>query len=171
MQSLGYVGLRAQNVEDWASYGTRLLGMQIVDKSAATLALRMDDRKQRVMISADGGEGIGFLGFEVENSAALDALAAKLEGHGTKVARGVRALADERGVTDLIVFNDPVGNRLEAFHGPQIASGPFMPGRSISGFRTGPLGMGHVVLTAERSDDLIPFYTDVLGFRLSLIHI
>ena len=27
--------------------------------------------------------------------------------------------------------------------------------------------MGHVVLTAERSDDVIPFYRDVLGFRLS----
>ena len=165
--SLGYVGLRAGDVDEWASYGTRLLGMQIVDKSSATLSLRMDDRKQRVMISADGGEGLGFLGFEVGSAAALDALASRLEFHGTKVVRGVRALTDERCVTDLIVFNDPAGNRLEAFHGPQIASDPFVPGRSISGFRTGPLGMGHVVLTAERSDDLIPFYTDVLGFRLS----
>jgi 2,3-dihydroxybiphenyl 1,2-dioxygenase len=165
--TLGYVGLRAKNVDDWAAYGTRLLGMQIVDKSAATLALRMDDRKQRVMVSADGGEGMGFIGFEVANATALDALATKLERHGTKVARGVRALADERCVKDLIVFNDPAGNRLEAFHGQQIASDPFAPGRAISGFRTGPLGMGHVVLTAERSDDLIPFYTDVLGFRLS----
>src|SRR5207244_191440 len=148
-----YVGLRARNVEDWAAYGTRLLGMQIVDKSAATLALRMDDRKQRVMVSADGGEGMGFIGFEVANAVALDAFAAKLERHGTKVARGVRALADERCVADLIVFSDPASNRLEAFHGPQVASDPFVPGRSISGFRTGPLGMGHVVLTAKRSDD------------------
>jgi 2,3-dihydroxybiphenyl 1,2-dioxygenase len=165
--SLGYVGLRAGSVDDWASYGTGLLGMQIVDRSASTLALRMDDRKQRVMISADGGEGMGFMGFEVANAAALDALAAKLERHRIKVARGVRALADERGVADLIVFDDPAGNRIEAFHGAQIASDPFAPGRAISGFRTGPLGMGHVVLTAERADDLIPFYTDVLGFRLS----
>ena len=165
--SLGYVGLRAGNVDDWASYGTRLLGMQIVDRSAATLALRMDDRKQRVMISADGGEGIGFLGFETANTAALDALAAKLEGRGTAVERGTRALAEERCVADLIVFRDPAGNRIEAFHGAQVAADPFVPGRSISGFRTGPLGMGHIVLTAERSDDLIPFYTDTLGFRLS----
>jgi 2,3-dihydroxybiphenyl 1,2-dioxygenase len=76
-------------------------------------------------------------------------------------------LAAERKVRDLIVFADPIGNRLEAFHGPEIASDPFMPGRSISGFRTGPLGMGHAVLTAERLDDVIPFYTDVLGFHLS----
>jgi 2,3-dihydroxybiphenyl 1,2-dioxygenase len=67
----------------------------------------------------------------------------------------------------LIVFADPIGNRLEAFHGAEIASEPFKPGRSISGFRTGPLGMGHAVLTTERLDEVVPFYTDVLGFRLS----
>jgi 2,3-dihydroxybiphenyl 1,2-dioxygenase len=167
LQSLGYVGLRAGNTDDWLAYGTRLLGMQIVDKSAKTLALRMDDRKQRVIVSADGGEGMGFMGFEVANAATLDGLAAKLERHEVKVTHGSRALADERGVAGLIVFNDPAGNRLEAFHGQQIAPDAFIPGRSISGFRTGPLGMGHVVLTAERSDDVIPFYRDVLDFRLS----
>ena len=73
-------------------------------------------------------------------------------------ARGSRALADERRVKDLIVFDDPVGNRLEVFHGAEIASDPFQPGRSISGFRTGPLGMGHAVLHAERLDDVLPFY-------------
>ncbi|HWM48780.1 MAG TPA: VOC family protein [Xanthobacteraceae bacterium] len=167
LQSLGYIGLRAKNIEDWQSYGTRLLGMQVAERSASTLALRMDDRKQRLIVQADGGEGAAFLGFEVADAAALEGIAARLEAHGTGVARGARALADERLVADLIVFNDPVGNRIEVFHGPQIASDAFKPGRSISGFRTGPLGMGHVVITAARSDELIPFYRDVLGFRLS----
>jgi 2,3-dihydroxybiphenyl 1,2-dioxygenase len=53
------------------------------------------------------------------------------------------------------------------FHGAEVTTEPFKPGRSISGFRTGPLGMGHAVLTAERIDTVLPFYTDVLGFRLS----
>ena len=61
-----------------------------------TLTLRMDDRKQRVIVAADGGEGIGFLGFETANAAALDALAARLEANGTAIVRGTRALADER---------------------------------------------------------------------------
>src|SRR4051812_35141092 len=98
LQSLGYIGLRAKNTDDWLAYGTRLLGMQVVDKSAATLALRMDDRKQRLIVHADGGEGAGFLGFEAADGAALDALAARLEYHGVGVARGARALADERHV-------------------------------------------------------------------------
>ena len=44
---------------------------------------------------------------------------------------------------------------------------PFRPGRSISGFRTGPLGMGHVVLTVTSLAASLPFYCDLLGFRIS----
>jgi 2,3-dihydroxybiphenyl 1,2-dioxygenase len=167
LQALGYVGVRAKNLDDWVSYGTRFLGMQMVDRSAKKLALRMDDRKQRVIVNADGGEGIEVFGFEAADAHTLDAIAARLDRQGVSVTRGPRALADERFVKDLIVFSDPVGNRVEIFHGADIAADPFVPGRAISGFRTGPLGMGHVVLTTTRIDDMIAFYRDVLGFKLS----
>ncbi len=167
IEGLGYVGVRAKSLEDWSGFGTNFLGMQLVDKSAKTLALRMDDRRQRVVVTEDGGEGVGFFGWEVPDAAALDALAARLEKASVQVARGSRALAQERRVKDLIVFNDPLGNRLEIFHGPETTSEPFKPGRSISGFRTGPLGMGHAVLHVNDINDAVPFYRDVLGFRLS----
>ncbi len=50
---------------------------------------------------------------------------------------------------------------------PRRTSEPFKPGRNISGFRTGPLGMGHAVLHVKDINDAMPFYRDVLGFRLS----
>ena len=77
------------------------------------------------------------------------------------------ALADNRRVRGLISFRDPAGNRLEAFYGAEITDQPFSPGRSISGFRTGPLGLGHVVLTVKDIDAVMPFYVELLGFRLS----
>jgi 2,3-dihydroxybiphenyl 1,2-dioxygenase len=169
-QALGYVGVRAKDLGDWASYGSGLLGLQRIDKSRSTLAFRMDDRKQRIIVDADGGEGIGFFGWEVADAAALDALAAHLDDAQIKVAHAARALADERHVKDLIVLNDPQGNRLEIFHGAQTTTEPFKPGRSISGFRTGPLGLGHVVLnvdTPETIERMTTFYRDALGFRLT----
>jgi len=169
-QALGYVGVRAKDLADWAGYGSRLLGLQRIDKSRSTLAFRMDDRKQRIIVDADGGEGLSFFGWEAADAAALDRLAARLDDHGVKVARGARALADERHVQDLIVLNDPLGNRLEIFHGAEAATEAFKPGRSISGFRTGPLGLGHVVLnvdTAATIERLMAFYRDLLGFRLT----
>ena len=153
-QALGYVGVRAKDLGDWASYGSGLLGLQRIDKSRSTLAFRMDDRKQRIMVDADGGEGIGFFGWEIADAAALDRLAAHLEGAKIKVARGARALADERHVRDLIVLNDPLGNRLELFHGAETTSEPFKSGRAISGFRTGPLGLGHVVLNVDSRETI-----------------
>jgi len=167
VQALGYVGIRAKGLDDWAAYGTRLLGLQRIDKSRSTLAFRMDDRKQRIIVDADGGDGIGFFGWEVADAAVLDALAARLELNGIMVARGSAALADERRVKDLLVFNDPVGNRLEAVYGSETTSDPFLPGRSISGFRTGPLGLGHVVLHVDNVEAVLAFYRDILGFRLS----
>src|ERR1700681_3389245 len=136
VQALGYVGVRAKALEEWADFDSSFLGMQRVDKSRSTLAFRMDDRKQRLLVDADGGEGIGFMGWELADAAALDALAARLEQAGTNIAPGSRALAAERHVRDLIVLHAPAGNRLEFFHGPESASEPFRPGRNISGFRT-----------------------------------
>ena len=79
-QALGYVGMRAKSLENWATYGTKLLGLQKIDRSRTSLAFRMDDRKQRIVIDADGGEGIGFFGWEAADAAALDAIAARLAG-------------------------------------------------------------------------------------------
>jgi 2,3-dihydroxybiphenyl 1,2-dioxygenase len=170
VQSLGYIGVRADSLEDWSTYAGGLLGLQRVDKGGKTVAFRMDDRKQRIVVDGSGGKGIGFFGWEVADGAALDAVAARLEKAGFKVARATRALADERHVKDLIVSSDPFGNRIEIFHGPETASDAFKPGRNISGFRTGPLGLGHAVLTVENDEaiqKLLPFYRDLLGFRLT----
>lgn len=165
LQALGYVGVSTRKLDEWAAFATRFLGLQLADKTRAAQAFRMDDRKQRLVIEEGDGEGPSFYGWETANAAALDAVAADLERAGVQVARGSRALADERRVKDLIVFGDPAGNRVEICHGAEVTTEPFQPGRSISGFRTGALGMGHAVLTAERIDELIGFYRDVLGFR------
>jgi 2,3-dihydroxybiphenyl 1,2-dioxygenase len=167
VQALGYVGLRAKSLEDWGDFGSAFLGMQRIDKSRSTLAFRMDDRKQRLLIDADGGEGIGVMGWELADAPALDALAARLEQAAVSVVRGSQALMAERHVQDLIVAHDPAGNRLEFFHGAECSAEPFLPGRNISGFRTGPLGMGHVVLHVDQIERVMPFYRELLGFRLS----
>jgi 2,3-dihydroxybiphenyl 1,2-dioxygenase len=167
IQGLGYVGFGSADLDDWRQFGTGLVGLQAVERGNALLAFRMDDRKQRIVIDRSMAEGMRFFGWEVADAAALDALAARLEQHKIDVVAEPQTLADARRVRRLISFRDPAGNRLEAFYGPEIDETPFRPGRSISGFRTGPLGLGHAVLTVESIDAMMPFYVDVLGFGLS----
>jgi 2,3-dihydroxybiphenyl 1,2-dioxygenase len=167
VQALGYAGFGSAALDDWRQFGTGLVGLQAVERSASLLAFRMDDRKQRIVIDRAMPEGARFFGWEVADAAALDALAARLEQAEVEVVAEPQTLADARRVRRLISFHDPAGNRLEAFYGAEIDETPFNPGRAISGFRTGPLGLGHAVLTVENIDAVMPFYVDLLGFGLS----
>ena len=167
LRALGYAGFGSDHLEDWRQFGTHLVGLQAVERGNAQLSFRMDDRKQRIVIDRAMGEGARFFGWEVADAPALEALGARLESAGVAVTAEPQTLADTRRVRALISFRDPAGNRLEAFYGAEIDETPFKPGRSISGFRTGPLGLGHVVLTVENIDAVMPFYVDVLGFGLS----
>lgn len=167
IQALGYLCLGSPKLEAWSDFAGNVLGMQSVDRSSRTRAFRMDDRKQRLVVDGALADGERVFGWEVADAAALDGLGSRLEVAGVPVRREARSLADQRCVADVISFNDPAGNRLEAFYGGQIADTPFKPGRDISGFRTGPQGMGHVLIMVPRVDAALAFYRDVLGFRIS----
>lgn len=167
LSSLGYIGIRSSRTEDWSGFATDLLGMQQVDRGGNSRAFRMDDRKQRLLVTDQGDEGLDFMGWEVESPAELDALASRLENAGVAVTLENAALADQRLVSRLISFQDPDGNHIEVFCNPQIASDPFVPGRPISGFKTGTLGMGHAVLHVADIQALLPFYRDLLGFNVT----
>ena len=166
LQSFGYFGIRSEKLDDWAEYGPKFLGLEVVERTPTTVKLRMDDRKQRILVSSTDADVTAF-GFEVADEAALETLAARLEARQVPVRRLSAGAASLRGVTGAIRFSDPSGNGLEAFHGPEARSEPFKPGRPISGFRTGVLGMGHAVLHVKQVETLVPFYRDLLGFKVS----
>lgn len=165
--ALGYLGVRSDRTEDWNAFAGKLLGMQQVDRAGRQVSFRMDDHVQRLVVSNEPGETLAFIGWEVAQKADLDQYAARLEAAGHRVEKGSRDLADRRFVEDLIVTWDPAGNRIELVWNPMQSSDPFVPGRPIDGFKTGPLGMGHAVLHVPDATALLPFYIDVLDFRLS----
>jgi len=167
ISALGYLGVRSDLLDDWSAFAGQLLGMQQIARAGKSMAFRMDDRKQRLVISDEPGETLAFMGWEVETAADLDHFAARLEQSGTKVAHGSRDLADRRFVENLIVFHDPAGNRLELVHNPMVATDPFVPGRPIDGFVTGTQGMGHAVLHVKDIKQMLAFYCELLDFRVS----
>src|SRR5258708_29256191 len=154
-------------MDEWSGFPRQQVGLQSVDRAASCRAFRMDDRRQRLIVDKGRPDTERFFGWEVADAASLDALAGTLEAAGVAVRREPAALADQRFVRDLISFRDPAGNRLEAFYGPLLADTPFAPSRSISGFRTGVEGMGHVVLMVADFEAALAFYQDLLGFRIS----
>ncbi len=167
ISSLAYIGVRSSNLNDWSSFAGSLLGMQCLERAGKTLAMRMDDHAQRLVVSDEPGETIAFIGWEVESSADLNHYGARLEAAGHAVTYGNRDLAERRFVDELLICRDPAGYRTELVFKPHKVEEPFSPQRAIEGFKTGPLGMGHVVLHVADAERIAPFYCDLLDFSVS----
>ena len=164
---LGYLGVRTTSLQDWRDFGEGLLGMQARQMASGLLGLRMDEAHHRLALRESDSDGVAHYGWEVRDALSLQSLAARIDGAGHEVFPMSSSLNDERQVTDGFHTFDPAGNRLEMFHGQNSAEAPFIPGRAIEGFRTGRLGMGHAVLNVSDINAVLPYYQDVLGFRLS----
>ena len=155
ISSLSYIGVNSDKMEDWSEFSQKCLGMQQVDRGKGALSFRMDDHKQRLAITGDTGDNMAFMGWEVESKNDIEFYANKLDKNKVEVVYADKNLCDKRFVEELIFFNDPQGNRIEIVYNPMKDEEPFVPGRPISGFKTGPYGMGHIVINVkEKTCDL-----------------
>ncbi|MDO8434167.1 MAG: biphenyl-2,3-diol 1,2-dioxygenase [Candidatus Binatus sp.] len=165
---LGYLGIGVSNLPAWEDFATNVLGLQVSGRDERTLALRMDEYRQRFVLHAGGNDDVAYVGWEVRDAAAMQAVASRLRETGIKVEAGSAEEAAARGVTELAKFDDPNGLATEIFYGPLMRfEEPFHSPRAISGFVTGEQGLGHIVLAVRDLEQSLHFYRDILGFRIS----
>ena len=167
VQALGYMGVDASDFDPWRRFASDVFAMQVVERGPDALALRTDERGQRVLVQRSDRDGPAFFGFETAGAAALKETAGKLETSGFNMTRATEKELTLRGVDEMAWCRDPAGNRIELFHSQANGDGPFTAPRPHGGFRTGKMGMGHMVLHAEDIDAMSAFYRDLLGLRLS----
>jgi len=166
---LGYLGLNVRNLEEWQRFATEILGLQIAGRASdGSVYLRMDENHHRFILKQNDADDVAFIGWEVTDQPALRELTAQLQAEGVEVNPGAEELAQDRGVVELIQFNDPNGIPSEAYYGPLMNfQVPFHSARTIGGFETGIMGMGHMVIRVDDSAKSLHFYRDVLGMRIS----
>ncbi len=165
LHTLSYVGFNATDLDDWRQYATGVLGMQVVDQTGDALRLRMDEKHHRFAIHKSATPGFAYSGWDVATRAELDRLTAELTALGYPATEGTEAERTFRKVVDLRVFTDPGGNRVELFYG-QLSGCPFTPARQFGGFKTGELGLGHIVFMTRNIDAMMAFYA-VIGLKMS----
>ena len=165
---LGYLGLEVSDLGAWRRFARDVLGLAVeTPRAGGALPLRMDDHAHRFLLCEGPRDDVAYIGWELENHAAVDAMAGRLEHARVTVRSGTKAEIAERGVKHLLWFEDPSGIRSEIFHGPAMASEPFVSERMRSGFHTGDQGMGHVLVNARDSVETERFYREILGFTLT----
>jgi len=172
VQELAYVGINANDVDAWSNYAVAVLGHEIApDSDAQNLYLRMDGNHHRLIVHPQGDEPeeVAYVGWQVRNAEAMDAVSGRLDAAGVAVTHGSPEEAATRRVFGFVHFVDPhSGARMELSYGPEMTFQPsYRPGRPISGFVTENMGLGHYVTYVPDVDAAEKFYADVLGFATS----
>ena len=172
IHSLGYITIEAADPEQWHHYLTQVVGM--MDNSAALAGdtdsqyFKMDERPYRVAIEPAAADSYGVSGWETTGPEALADSVAAIKTAGYEVIQGSPEQIARRQVQDLVMCEDPDGNRLEIFWGVISDSSRFVSPVGVRSFITGTLGMGHAVLPAAHNyTETLKFYTEVLGFGVS----
>ena len=166
IRGLGYIGIDVANVDTWQEYA-ELMGTMAVPDDLGFL-MRVDERPFRVAVQASKtNEGLAFAGWELPDAAALEDAKAELEATGSTIEVLSAEECAQRRVRGLVRTTDPGGFVLELFHGPIHDHELFVSAAGVSGFVTGPQGMGHIVLGTPQLAASVDFYTSVLGFRVS----
>ncbi|WP_072686916.1 iron-dependent extradiol dioxygenase HsaC [Rhodococcus marinonascens] len=166
IRSLAYMRIEATDMAAWREYGLKVLGMvEGRGTNPDALYLRMDDFPARLVIFPGEKDRLAVSGWETANAAELQEVRANLATAGVAFKEGGAEQLADRRVDELIAFEDPSGNTLEAFHGAALEHRRVV---SPYGHRfvTGEQGLGHVVLSTTDDEASLCFYRDVLGFRL-----
>ncbi len=168
VKQLGYLVFEVSDLAAWEDFGTKILGLQVVDRRGEDgFSLRMDGYHQRFFIEQGPSDDLAAVGWEVDGPEALDAMAKRLEAAGHAVISGSTDDALARNVTALIRFADPAGNPVEVFHGPKMAGEPFVSDVVRSGFVADEQGFGHVVVVSKKDSEQEAFYATMFGLELS----
>ena len=166
LTSLAYLVFEVADLEAWETFAGEVLGLQVVDRTDSGMALRMDDRSRRLILVQGPADDLGGMGWEVDSESDLEAVANRVREAGVEVIVASPELAASRGARHVIQFVDPGGVPVEVATGFSTAA-PFSSSRVPSGFVTGDMGLGHLVVSTNGREQSEAFYTGVLGFGLS----
>jgi 3,4-dihydroxy-9,10-secoandrosta-1,3,5(10)-triene-9,17-dione 4,5-dioxygenase len=168
IRALGYIGLGVTEPLNWHGYAALLGTMPSEVDSDGGFDIRIDERPFRIVVQpADGADHLIFVGWELPDAAALTDACAELEHSGYHVSESTPAEAASRRVRGLVRTTDPGGFTVELFWGPILDHELFVSPTGLTGFVTGDMGLGHMVLGTTNFAESVAFYTHLLGFRVT----
>ena len=162
--SLGYVVVEATTLAPWRRFAVDTLGLMAgAEGPEEGLRLRVDERPFRMLVLPGKADRFVAAGWEFPDREQFETCLASLRAADVKVEMAGSAVAADRCVSELARCVDPSGNALELYWGRALDYASFASPRGMSGFVTGNMGMGHVVLPALQLEACRGFYKRHLG--------
>ena len=168
VSQLAYLGIGVSDMSAWKTFATDILGMQIIERADdGTVYLRMDENHHRIALHPSGEDDVLYIGLQTPTMAEYEDSKAALKAAGVSVTQGTQPEIAHRRLIDVVKF-ETGGLPFELSIGPNTRwDPPFQPARPMSGFKTGSLGFGHLVLRSTDRDESAGLLTKALGFRIS----
>lgn len=171
ISQFGYLGLGVKNMEAWEEYASEVLGLEVSERAPdGTVYLRMDEYHHRIALLPNGADDLAYVGWQCLNRREFDDTKAALLKGGVEYSEARPKELAHRRVRDMVKF-DVAGIPMEVFFGPTaLFEKPFKPGRPITGFKTGDLGLGHIGLAPSDPKDasrVEQVLRECLGFKIS----
>ena len=167
---LGYVRFGVADLNEWRAFATDLIGLEVTEEEEdGRLYLRNDMWHHRIILEQDGSNDLIGAGLRVAGPAEFQAMQNTLTEARVPFEIASEKTVRQRRVLELLMLEDPNGNPLEIFHGPQVDSQrPFHPGRGMFGkFCTGEGGVGHMMMACKDLQATYDFYV-LIGMRGSV---
>lgn len=169
VDSLGYVAFNVSALDNWNEVLVKVFGMEPRTRAeSATVDYRLDEYHHRITLYPNAQDSVAVVGWEVGSLDKLEALVSELSARGVTLTEGSVALRAERKVKQVYQFTCPmIGCPTEIYYGPLASNTPFAPSRGVAGYKTGSLGLGHVVFWVKDLKATVDFYRHVMGFEIS----
>lgn len=167
IRALGYFVAQTDNINEWKEYAEQVLGMMTSPTDEGGLYVKMDERPYRMLITVGDEKRYVASGWELANQGAFNEAKQSLQDKSVSFEVADAAFCKVRGAQEILIVNDPAGNRHELYWGHVSGCDPFTSPQGVPTFVTGEMGLGHTVLPAPNFDETYKFVTEVLGFELS----
>ena len=168
VSNLGYLGFGVTDAEKWMQFASKVIGFEVMDTGEdGTVYLRMDELHHRVALHPGGNDDLAYVGLQTRNREEYEQTKKDLFEAGIEYAQASEAEIANRMVRDMVKFNAS-GVPLEVFYGPKVVfEKPFHSPLRITGFKTGELGMGHIGVNPDDTEEMTRILMEGLGLKHS----
>ena len=153
------IELGVRDLHQSAEFYTKVWALEVVSAAGDTMHFRATGGEHHVLTIRPQASLLG-VHFAAADRAAVDQLCAKAKGYGVAVADDPAPLDASAGGGYGFRFETPDGL-------PMTISSDSAQHPDVVVDRSRPTKISHVVLNSARTDDQVPFFIDVLGFKLS----
>ena len=156
---IGHVALRVTDLERSVEHVERVLGLRVRTRSDGEALLTSNEKHHELQLIAAGSAWLDHVGLEVESAADLDEVRARAVAAGAELSEGA---ADVTGLGAAVRFSGPAGIVYDVYFFIDTASTEI-----YTYLRPGIRKFGHLTFLCEHPAEVVTFWRDALGFRIS----